>query len=152
MFKFPPIVTKKGRVLWTILGPIYWVLAFILAAAVPNLNGIVNVISGLLSINFTYSFPALVFIGWSIHEGAKLPGEGFDPATGVATVHDRGPKRWFRGFVKRWHWNFFCLLYMLGGFACSGMGTWAAVEGLISIFGPGGTVARAFACPSPVWG
>lgn len=152
IFNFPNIVTKKGRIMWYILGPIYWIVAFLIAAAVPNLNGIVNFIGGLLSLNFTYSFPALVYLGYLIHEGATLEGEGFDAVTGVSVQHDRGVKRHLRGFFKRWYLTIPTLAYLLCGLACSGMGTWAAVEGLIAIFGPGGTTATSFGCVSPVWG
>lgn len=149
---FPPIATKRGRWMWYSLGPCYWILAFLIAAAVPNLTGVVNFIGGLLSLNFTYSFPGVVYLGWSIHEGAVLPDEGFDPVTGVSTYHDSGMERWIRGFFTRWMVNVPCLLYVLASLACSGMGTWAAVEGLKVVFGPGGTVASSYGCPSPVWG
>ena len=148
---FPPIGSKKGRWMWYALGPCYWIVAFLIAAAVPNLMGIVNFIGGLLGLNFTYSLPGILYLGWSIHEGAALPGEGFNPATRETVFHDSGPKRWMRGFMKRWEWNIPALLYALCSLACSGMGTWAAVEGLIEIFGPGGTVATSYGCQSPVW-
>lgn len=152
LFNMPHISTKRGRWMWYALGPLYWIIAFLIAAAVPNLNFVVNFVGGLFSLNFTYSLPGIVFVGWSVKDGAKLPGEGFDPVTGVTTQLDHGFKRYVRGFMKRWHVNTFCTLYFLAGIACSGMGTWAAIEGLISIFGPGGTVATSYGCASPVWG
>lgn len=148
---FPPVASKRGRWIWYALGPLYWIIAFVVAAAIPNLNGIVNLIGGILGLNFTYSLPGIAYIGWSIHEGAALPGEGFDPVTGETTYLDKGPKRWIRGFFKRWAWNIPCLLFVLGALASSGMGSWAAIEGLIAVFGPGGTVATSFGCASPVW-
>lgn len=149
-FHFPEITTKKGRWMWYALGPIYWALAFVVAAAVPNLNGISGIVSSLLILNFTYTFPAMVFIGFMCQVGAELPGEGFDPHTGVTTRHDTGMKRWVRGFTKHWFQNSFYVIYMLGGLACCGMGSWAAIEGLIQIFAPGGTVATSFGCATPV--
>lgn len=148
---FPPITTSRGRWMWYILGPIYWILAFLLAAAIPNLNGIVGFIGGLLSLNFTYSFPGLAFLGWSIHHHAVLPEESFNPHTGETHYVDQGMPRWWRGFWKGWMINIPCTLYILASLACSGMGTWAAVEGLISVFGPGGTHATSYGCASPVW-
>jgi hypothetical protein len=148
---FPPIVTKRGRWMWFALGPVYWILGFLVASAVPNLNGIVSFVVGLLSINFTYSFPGIAFIGLMIHQDAVLPGEAFDPVTGLTTYHDSGLKRWMRGFMNRWYITVPTLIYVLASLACSGMGTWAAIKGLISIFGPGGTVATSFGCSSPVW-
>lgn len=146
---FPPIITKKGKLLWFVLGPLYWILAFIIAASVPNLNGIVNFVGGIFSLNFTYSFPAIMYLGFKIQDGAGLDGEGFDPITGVTTRHDAGFKRWVRGFKKTWFISIPVALYACAGLACSGMGTWAAIEGLIQIFGPGGTDATSFGCKSP---
>jgi len=140
----------QGRILWYVIGPCYWIVAFILAASVPNLNAIVGLVSGLFSLNFTYSIPALMFLGYNIHKGAALPGEGFDPATNATTRHDEGMKRLWRGFRKQIFLNTFMTLYFLGGLACSGMGTWAAIEGAITVFGPGGTDATAWGCAAPV--
>lgn len=148
---FPGLHTKKGRWCWYALGPVYWAIAFVIAAAVPNLNGIVSIVGALLLLNFSYSFPSVAFLGYLIHEGATLPGEGFDPVTGESTYMDSGPKRWARGFMKRWKLTIPILTYALCAFACSGMGSWAAIEGLIKIFGPGGTVATSFGCASPMW-
>jgi hypothetical protein len=150
IFNLPPISTKKGMWLWFALGPIYWVIAFIIAAAVPNINGVGFVVGSLLILNFTYTFPALLYIGFRCQVDAALPGEGFDPRTGVTTRHDNGWKRWMRGFRKCWYINTFSLFYFLGGLATSGMGCWAAIKGLIAVFGPGGTVATSFGCAVPV--
>jgi hypothetical protein len=150
VFRWPEITSKKGKLLWYALGPIYWIIAFIVAAAVPNLNGISGLVGALLILNFTYTFPAILYIGYRCQVDAALPGEGFDPYTGMTTRHDGGVKRWIRGYMVNWHVNSINVVYFLGGLVCSGMGTWAAIEGLIQVFGPGGTVATSFGCASPV--
>ncbi|KAI7306026.1 amino acid transporter-like protein [Hortaea werneckii] len=150
IFNFPSITTRKGQWCWYALGPVYWILAFVVAAAVPNLNGIVNLVGGLFGLNFTYSLPGIMFVGYLVQRGASLPGEGFDPVTGQTTRHDSGMKSWMRGYKKYFFINTFTTLYFLAGLACSGMGTWAAIEGLIQVFGPGGTVATSFGCAVPV--
>lgn len=147
---FPTITSRKGKLLWYALGPIYWILAFLIAAAVPNLNGISGIVGALLILNFTYTFPAFLYIGYRCQLDAVLPGEGFDPVTRVTVRHDSGLKRWTRGFMKNWHVNIINTIYFLGGLVCSGMGSWAAIEGLIAVFGPGGTVASSYGCASPV--
>lgn len=32
---FPPLTTRKGKIWWAFLIPVYWMLAFIIAASVP---------------------------------------------------------------------------------------------------------------------
>ncbi|THC89425.1 hypothetical protein EYZ11_011126 [Aspergillus tanneri] len=148
LLHFPIITTKKGRILWLILGCVYWIVAFIVATAVPNLNGISSLVGAFLILNFTHTFPVFLYIRFRCQMGAALPGEGFDPShptTGITTRHDNCWKRWIRGFKKNWHINTLSILYFLAGLACSGMGSWAAIEDLIEIFGPGGTVATSLA-------
>jgi hypothetical protein len=29
IFHFPELITKRGRIMWTIMGPIYWSFAFV---------------------------------------------------------------------------------------------------------------------------
>jgi amino acid permease len=140
-FGFPPISTRRGQIYWYCLGPIYWILAFVVAAAVPNIGGIVSFVGALFMINFTYSFPGMLYLGHIIQKAAALPGEGFNPYTRVTTRLDTGTKRWVRGFKKSWIVSLPMTVYILLGLACCGMGIWAAIEGLISVFGPGGTVA-----------
>lgn len=149
-FGFPIITTRKGKYMWYLLGPIYWALAFIVGASVPNLFGVANVVASLLILNFTYTFPALLMVGYMCQLGAKLDGEGFEPTTGVTTRHDTGTKRWIRGYKKYFWFNTLNVVYFLGGLATSGMGAWAAIEGLITIFGPGGTIATSWGCTAPV--
>lgn len=123
IFHWPAISTKKGAWAWFILGPIYWILAFVVAAAVPNLQGLVGFIGGLFSLNFTYSFPIMLYLGYRVQIGAELPGEGFDPVTGQTTRHDAGMKRLVRGFKKQWYINIPVLMFLLAALACSGMAT-----------------------------
>lgn len=145
----PPITTKRGKWLWWGLGPIYWILAFVVAMSVPQFSAFTNFIGGLFSLNFTYSFSGFMYAAYHIKEGARLPGEGYDPVTGVTTRHDQGMKRWIRGFKKSWYISLPSILYTMAGLATSGMGTWAAIEALISAFAPAGSVLTSWTCTNP---
>lgn len=146
IFGLPPVTEKKGYYLWLALGPVYWITAMILAVSVPNFTAITNLIGGLFSLNFTYSFPAMMYVGYCIQKAAVLPGEGFDPYTGVTTRHDDGWRRYARGLRKSWYVSIPAILFCLGGLASSGMGSWSAVESLIQVFGPGGTIQTSWGC------
>jgi len=150
IFNFPILQSKKGRWLWYAMGPVYWALAFIVGASVPNLFGVANCVGSLLILNFTYTFPPLLYVGYRCQIDAMLPGEGFDPETGVTVRHDGGFTRWSRGFRKCLALNSMNVIYFLGALATSGMGAWAAIIGLIDVFGPGGTIATSWGCTAPV--
>jgi len=146
MLGMPPISERKGYYIWLALGPVYWILALILAVSVPNFTAITNLIGGLLSLNFTYSIPAIMYVAYAVQTGAALPGEGFDPYTGVTTRHDNGWPRYMRGLRKTWWRSIPAILFALGGLASSGMGSWSAILSLIEIFGPGGTIQTSWGC------
>ena len=151
IFKLPPIASPKGRYYWWALGPIYWILAFVVALSIPQFNAFTNFVGGLFSLNFTYSFSGVMYLGYKIQEGARLPGEGFNPATGETIRHDNGAKRWIRGFMKNWKLTLPVLLFTLCGFATSGMGTWAAILGLESAFDAGGSLTTSWTCTNPFY-
>lgn len=142
----PPISSKKGYYYWLALGPLYWIIALVVAVSVPNFTSITNLIGGLLSLNFTYSIPAIMYVAWIIQHSAKLPGEGFDPYTGVTTRHDDGVKRWIRGVKNSWYLSIPAIAFAMAGLASSGMGSWSAIQSLKEIFGPGGTIQTSWSC------
>ena len=130
-------------------GPMYWVRALVIAMSVPQFGAFTNFIGGLFSLNFTYSFSGVMYAAYHIHEGARLPGEGYDPVTGVTTRHDGGIRRYIRGAKKSWYITVPAIIYTGAGLATSGMGTWAAIEALKSAFGPGGSVLTSWTCTNP---
>ncbi|KAJ9605571.1 hypothetical protein H2200_010228 [Cladophialophora chaetospira] len=142
----PPVSTKKGYYFWLALGPVYWIMALVLAVSVPNFTSITNLIGGLLSLNFSYSIPAIMYVAWVVQDAAQLPGEGFDPYTGVTVRHDEGWKRYMRGVCKSWYLSIPSILFALGGLASSGMGSWSAILSLEEVSGPGGTIQTSWSC------
>ena len=131
--------------------PIYWALAFVVAAAVPQLGDLTSLVGAFCIGNFTYAFPALLKIGFEIKKGAMLPEESFDPITKKYTRLDGGVKRWLRGYRKSFLLTSFNIFYLLGALVVCGLGCYSAIMALISAF-DGGTVATQFGCASPYAG
>jgi hypothetical protein len=128
--------------------PIYWSLAFVMAGAVPELGDISSLVGAFCIGNFTYTFPALLKIGFEIKKGAMLPTERFDEETKQYVREDGGWRRWMRGYRKSWLLTSFNIFYLLGSLVVCGLGCYSAIEALISAFG-GGSVATSFSCTSP---
>jgi hypothetical protein len=162
LFGFPPLTIKSGKVWFAGLVPIYWSLAFIIAAAIPNFNYLSALIAAICIIQFSYTFPPLLMLGALIQRDAIQAGEGFDPATGQTTRHDGGLKRWARGYLKQWPVNTWNALFFLGSLVTAGLvsyilpcftlycpanrfkGCYSSIEGLITAFKSGSSTS--FSC------
>jgi hypothetical protein len=149
VFNAPPLTTKKGKYLWVGIIPVYWSIAFVIAASIPNFFGLTSIVAAVCILQFTYTFPPLLAIGYYTKKYAMQPGEGYDPQTGRVTRHDNGIKRWIRGFCSGpWYMNVWNVLFMLGAGVTAGLGAYSAIEALISAFK--NPQVSAFTCHSPL--
>ena len=129
----PPLITRNGKILYACIVPVWWIIAFIIAAAIPDYFGFVSVISASTLLNLTYLIPPFCALGFDIQRNAMRQGEGFDPQTGQIIRYESTVQRWWRGFCSGgplqvakniWH-----VLYCLATLAMCGLGMYAAVEG-----------------------
>ena len=148
LFKFPSLTTKKGKYLWCGVVPIYWGTAFVIAAAIPQVGNLSGLIAAACILQFSYTFPPFLMLGYRIKKDAIMEGEGFDATTGRTVRHDRGFARWRRGYMKSWMLNTFHIIFFLGSTATAILGIYSAVLGIISAYGAGSPPS--FSCRSPV--
>lgn len=148
-FRAPSLITKPGKILWAVLVPVYWTIAFIIAAAVPDFFGLTGVTAAVCFVQFTYTFPPLLALAYRVQKNALQEGEGYDPTTGIVTLHDHGLKRIIRGFfADKWYFNVTHVLYVLGALVVSGLGAYSSIMNLISAFKI--PQVNAFSCQSPL--
>jgi hypothetical protein len=145
----PPLTTKKGKWLWIGLVPLYWSVAFIICAAIPQFSYISGLVGAVCILQFTYTFPPILMLGFEIKRGAILPSEIFNTATGTFAREDGGVKRWSRGFMRKWGVNAFNVFFALGAATTAVLGIYSSVVSLIAGF-EGTTVATSFGCAAPV--
>jgi hypothetical protein len=145
----PPLTTKTGKWLWIGLVPVYWSVAFIICAAIPQFSYISGLVGAVCILQFTYIFPPILMLGFEIKKGAILPSEVFDAVTGTFTREDGSVKRWARGFMQKWGVNAFNVFYALGAATTAVLGIYSSVVSLIAGF-KGLTVATSFGCAAPV--
>lgn len=150
LLKAPPLTTKAGKILWITMVPLYWVIAFVVCAAIPQFSYISGLVGALFILQFTYTFPAILGFGYQIQKDAMLPGEeSFDPSTGTYNYIDTGVKRLIRGFKANWLFNTFNLIYFLGALTTAALGIYTSCLGLMSAF-DGDSAATSFGCTPPV--
>ena len=131
----PPLITRQGKIFYAVIVPIWWSIAFIIAAAIPDYFGFVSVMSASTLLNLTYTLPPLFAVGYDIQNNAvrESEGEGFDPTTGIVVRHGSTAQRWIRGFMSggpvRVAQNVWHVVYFLASLSMCGLGMYAAIEG-----------------------
>lgn len=147
VFRLPPLNRRFGKLLWIALVPLYWGGAFIIAAAVPQIANLTSFVGALCIMQFSYTFPPLLLVGYNCQKDAMLPEESFDPRTGEAIRVDEGWTRWIRGYKKKWAINTFDIVYFLAALATAGLGLWASITGMHNTFKT--TPITPFTCTNP---
>lgn len=103
VFKFPILESKKGKWIWSAFVPIYWIAAWVIASSVPQITSWIVFVGAACILQFTYTFPPFLMVGFKSQRDAILPEETFDPLTGSVNHVDSGVKRWVRGYVQTPH-------------------------------------------------
>ena len=147
-FRFPSLITKPGKLLWVALAPMYWGASFIIGAAIPQVSNLSGLVAAVCILQFTYTIPPILTVGFRIQKDALQTGEGYDPSTGRTIRHDRGFVRWKRGFMKQPLYNVFNVLYFLGSLATAVLGIYSAGKGIKSSYAKGSPPS--FSCRNPV--
>jgi hypothetical protein len=147
IFKMPPLDQKVGKWLWVALVPIYWAGAFIIAAAVPQIANLTSFVGAACIMQFSYTFPPILMVGYNVQKDAMLPEETFDPRTGVANRVDTGMTRWIRGYKKKFFLNTFDTLYFLAALSTAGLGLYASGTAMHATFST--TSITPFSCNNP---
>ncbi|KAI6083188.1 transmembrane amino acid transporter protein-domain-containing protein [Hypoxylon rubiginosum] len=149
LLKFPDLTTKMGKIWWAVLVPVYWIVAFIVGAAVPQFSYVVGLVGALFILSFTYTFPAWLAVGYWIKKDAMIQGtERFDPTTSTYNYVDQGWKRWRRGFMKKPFFNSFNIFYFLGALVTCALGCYSSIESLRQAFES--EIATSLSCTPPL--
>jgi hypothetical protein len=133
IFNAPPLTTFRGKFIYGAIVPVWWIVAFIIAAAIPDYFGFVSIISASMLLNLTYTMPPFFVLGYDIQRHSIRPGEGFDPVTGLVKSHESSFRRVIRGFFSGGKFqvamNIWHLIYFLASLSMCGLGMYAAIEG-----------------------
>jgi len=139
--KGPPFMSKRGRFAWMIMVIIYWSLAFIVGSAIPQVQTISSLVAAVCIMQFTYTFPPLLWAGYQMR---------LDAAVGDVGDTWRQSSRWVRGLMTgRWHYKVFNIVLFLASLACACLGMYGSGKQIQVTFASGGA-ATSFGCGAPV--
>lgn len=151
-FGGPQLNSKRGKLIWFCMVPVYWAIAFIVASAVPQISYIAGMVAAVCILQFSYTFPPLLFFGLKLQEDAIHLSETFDPATNSVRRIDtwRDLSRWKRGLKRQWWLKLICVVFFIASASTAVMGMYASILSLIAAFDLGH--ATSFGCHSPAQG
>ncbi|KAF8722745.1 hypothetical protein AX14_009564 [Amanita brunnescens Koide BX004] len=152
VLKAPRFMTSKGRFIWIGLVIVYWTIAFIIGSAIPQVQSISGLVAAVGIMQFTYTFPPLLWFGYQVVTDAMIEDKEYRPGSGrkcrIDTWQDWS--RWRRGlFGGRWYFKMFNLTLGLASLATACLGMWAAGSVIKSTFANSGA-ATSFGCAAPV--
>jgi amino acid permease len=149
-FRWPALTSKFGRYIWTVFVCIYWAIAFVFAAAIPNFSSLVSLIGAVCILQFSYTFPFILQFGLDLQLGAMIGDGEYDPINKITHRVDtwRNWSRWARGYKQRWFANTAHFILFLASLATAGLGIYASSMSLKAAFKSGTTTS--FTCKSPV--
>ncbi len=114
-FKAPSMLTSKGRILFGTTVTAYWGLAWVIGVAIPSLSALVTLVGTLFILQFTYTFPPALCLGYWMQLDAAKADNAWDPsmAPGANRVDTWKQKsRWVRGFKKYWYVKAFLVSFI----------------------------------------
>lgn len=146
----PNLTTRTGKILWVFLVPLYWAIAYIIASAVPQFTNIAALVASVCILQFTYTFPTILYFGMKLQEHARHPSETLDLNTHEVIRIDtwKQMSRWKRAFSRGVLMKIFCFIFFLASATCAVLGTYAAIKSIVEDFKSGH--ATDFSCHSPV--
>ncbi|RMZ80333.1 hypothetical protein DV738_g2745, partial [Chaetothyriales sp. CBS 135597] len=148
LLKFPRLESSRGKWIWVFFVPIYWLLAWVVAQSVPQITTWIVILASGAIIQFTYTFPPFLTIGFKVQRDAITEGDTYDPVTRTATHVDSGLKRWIRGYKKELLWNLFDTIYYLGSCTTAVLGLIAGFKTLVNAYKASENLS-AWRCESP---
>lgn len=147
--RFPPLEGRKGRVIWFVAVVIFWGLAFVFAAAIPNFSSLVSLVGAVCILQFTYTFPFIMEFGLDFQIGALVGDGPYDHVNKVTNRIDtwKNPSRWIRAYKQKWLANTVHIILFLASLATAGLGIYSSAESLKEAFKDGRSTS--FTCNSP---
>lgn len=149
-FNFPALTSKYGAYIWTVAVVVYWAIAFVISASIPNFSSLVSLVGAICILQFTYTFPFIIKFGLDLQIGALLGDGEYDHVNKITHRVDswRNMSRWIRGFKYRWYLNVAHFVLFLASLATAALGIYSSAESLKEAFAAKSTTS--FTCKSPV--
>lgn len=136
---------------------VYWALAFIVASAIPQVQTISGLVAAVCIMQFTYTFPPLLYAGFYMRLDAARddPGDTWMQPSRWVRALKTSPELARMGAISgiapgsRWYYKVFNLVLFLASLSMACLGMYGAGESIKATFALSGA-ATSFGCTAPV--
>lgn len=150
--KGPALMTPRGWMFWMVVNFVFWPLAFIVGAAIPQIQTLAGLIAAVCILQFSYTFPFLLKVALDVQIIA-MRGDG-EHTVGMTPQRRSSwlsPARWAKGLFggtmkeKLMNWAHIILFLASLSMACLGMyGSGTAIKTTFEV-----ASATSFGCNAP---
>ena len=74
----PPLLSMRGRIIWSFMVVGFWALGFVIAAGIPQIQTLSSLIAATANVQFTYSFPTGFAFIYLVRLHAETGGLSYD--------------------------------------------------------------------------
>jgi hypothetical protein len=89
----PRLNTRNGSWIWAAMVPVYWITAFLICAAVPQFSYVSGLVSAIGTLQFTYTFPAIMAVFYQAKIDAMAEGGYINFKAALNLTHARHVQR-----------------------------------------------------------
>ncbi|KAL1962113.1 hypothetical protein VTN77DRAFT_580 [Rasamsonia byssochlamydoides] len=151
-FKGPPLLTLKGRIIWTFLVIAFWITGFVIGAAIPQIQTLSGMVGAVANMQFTYSFPSGFTFLYLVQLDATAEDGEYTPGSPRRADSWAQWSRWKRGLLggstPRLIFKWFNFIFCLAALACAGLGIYGSGLSIRNAFET--AAATSFGCAAPV--
>ncbi|KAG0203013.1 hypothetical protein BGX28_004567 [Mortierella sp. GBA30] len=151
-FNGPSLLSRKGHMIWAVMVVVYWALAYVVGSAVPQVENISSLIAAICIIQFSYTFPPLLRLGYDVITDAMSEDAIYVPGSGITGRVDswKEGSRWKRGiWAGRVWFKVLNFILFLGFLTMAALGMWGSGVSIQQGFQIKGA-ATSFGCAAPV--
>ena len=118
-----------------------------IATAIPQVSNLGGLIASACVLQFSFTFPPIMMVGYNVQRDGMLPGDGWDPVTGTVVRQDGGWRRLWRGYKTRLLLNMANTVLSLAGLTLAVLGMYSAIKQISAYYAVGASTS--FSCSNP---
>lgn len=149
-FRAPSLTSRKSTVYWALTVIAYYIVAWAIGSAIPNITDINVIVGAACALQFTFTFPPLLLLGhWMQVDATEgdVPWEpGMEPYSGRCDSW-KDWSRWKRAIARRWYIKLPLFVLGMASLTLAGLGIYSGVLTASLSYRSG--VTTAYSCRAP---